>query len=131
MLPVERLVRSTEPGTRGVISWPLSGSSIAWTRWPDLLTVRYGARGRGWVESFVLSGHVPGLGGRIVLAHCPACDGRTRSLFLDLDLGGFRCRACCGLRYRSQYDARARRLLPGVRWPRWWREPVVEIRTDG
>jgi hypothetical protein len=131
-LPVGRLVRSTPDVAAGVLRWPASGAAVGWRRRPGELWIRYRCQGVGHLDYFDLSGHTPGLGGEVVLPHCSGCAARVRFLFLDLALGGFRCRKCCGLRYRSQYDGASRRRWPSL--PRRWLgadEPWVEIAVDG
>jgi len=128
---VARLVRSTPTVATGAVVWLVCGSSVGWRRWPGELQLHYRCEGREYVERFGLSAHTPGLGGEVVLPHCSGCDARVRFLFLDLALGGFRCRTCCGLKYRSQYDAGLYRRFPWFPRRRAGAdEPAVRIEVD-
>lgn len=59
----------------------------------------------GWSQTLELSRKINGLGGSQAFFLCPACGGRVRYLYLTG--GGFRCRECSGLNYKSQQATRS------------------------
>lgn len=47
--------------------------------------------------------------GLMSLFVCPACEHKTRKLFLTDDKNSFLCRQCCGIKYRTQTDPKLKK----------------------